>query len=234
MKIFKKKTALQTEKHFHKCPVCGEKIQTIPNELYKYNKKYLDGQRKISINDRMAFYHMCPKCGFVYIYKNYDNILPVSDSIRVCIKSDDYQSILNNETIDEILKKIQLLKHLSYAKTLIGIEANVLMLNYYEEKQNKERVQEYLLKRIGEVSYGMLFAEDLYKGETCLEIDSPVKMHNNEVLTDLYRRSGQFSKAKETAEFALNTYNFSSDNCSTKKYYESQIKLIEAQDKRHI
>ena len=230
----KKEKTPQIKEHFHKCPLCGEEIKTTENKIFTYNKKYLDGQRKISIHDRMSFYHLCPRCGFVYIYKNYDNILPVSDSIRVCIKSDDYQSILNNETIDETLKKIKLLKQLSYAKTLIGIEANLLMLNYYEEKQNEERIQEYLLKRIDEVPFGLCFAEDLNKGEICIEIDSSIKMHNNEVLTDLYRRSGQFSKAKETAEFALNTYDFPSNNHSIKKYYEFQIKLIEAQDKRHI
>ena len=234
MKLFKNKNASQIEKHFHKCPVCGEKVQTIPNELHKYNKKYLDGQRKISINDWMAFYHMCPKCGFVYIYNNYDEIKPIDDKIKIFVNSNTYKSIVMDDSLSIEFKKIKLLEQLLNLKTMIGIESNLLFLNYYEEKNNEEKVQEYLLKRIDEISYGLLFAENLYKDETCLKIDGPVKMHNNEVLTDLYRRSGQFDKAMETANFALKTYNFPSNNHPTKKFYELQVKLIEAQDKRHI
>jgi hypothetical protein len=46
--------------------------------------------------------------------------------------------------------------------------------------------------------------------------------------------ASNFEEAKKHAEFALSTYDFESQNSPKKLYYEYQLKLIEANDNRHI
>lgn len=249
MSLFKKKQGdnIATDNCFpeyHKCPVCGELVKTKPNVIQNYKEKYLDGQRKIPFDVLIGCYHLCENCGYVYISTDYNQIKTVYDSIKNIVFSDKYQSIRNDSAISMSLKKLMLLEEISHENTIYACEINQLWLDYYLEQNDEEKVQEYLLKRIEEIPRGMSFANKLLAGEISkefydylkLDINKHDKIHlnKNAILTDLYRRSGQFDKANECIDFAFLNYNFNSGKSILKHYYEFQKKLIERHDKRHI
>jgi hypothetical protein len=238
MFLFKKKKKVEPEQHFseyHKCPICGEIVKTNPNLETEYKEKYLDGQRKIPLSTQLSFINECSKCGYLYYYneeifnKEKDSgDIALTNKLKERVYSVEYQKIRTHEINKEYKKILQI----EYLKELVNV--NQLWLDYYIENKNEEKVQEYLLKRIEEVSYGIILSWEAYPSELIFSTNSIIHIGENEVLTDLYRRSGQFEKAKKCINYALNTYDFSTETHSLKKYYEYQLKLVESKDKRHI
>lgn len=238
MFLFKKNNKTKPEKQFskyHRCPICGEIVKTSPNLETEYKEKYLDGQRKIPLSVQLSFINECSKCGYLYYYneeifhkeKDRGDITLVN-KMKERVYSVEYQKIRTIQTNKEYKKLLQI----EYLKELVNI--NQLWLDYYIENKNEEKIQEYLLKRIQEISYGVVLSWEAYPGELVVSTNSVIHIGDNEVLTDLYRRSGQFEKAKECIDYALKTYNFPTETHSLKKYYEYQLKLVENKDKRHL
>lgn len=237
MSLFKKKQGdnIATDNCFpeyHKCPVCGELVKTKPNVIQNYKEKYLDGQRKIPFDVLMNCYNYCDKCGYVYILQDYSKNYEVNNIIKETVKLKEYQNIVNTSNIERNVKFLYLLTEIANCKTSTANNINSLWLMFYEEKKDIENIQKYLLRRIEEVKQGKIFATSAIDGELCFRFYKYDKIHieEKEVLIDLYRRSGQFAKAKKI----IDNETLQNQSDGIKKYYELQQKLIEDYDKRHI
>ena len=226
---------------YHKCPVCGHENKTKTIDWSKYNKKYLDGQIKMSIQEYVDLYYYCPECGFLYATHDLKEGIPkdyYDGKIKDVVYSKTYQDIRNSNN-DETYKKILLMEQIANCNMFPFANINQIWLNYYLENGDKEKQLFYIQKRIDEVPKGYSFASDIRYGESLIQFADSHKykvLHigKNEVLTNLHRMAGDFEEAKKHAEFALSTYDFESQNSPRKLYYEYQLKLIEAQDKRHV
>lgn len=81
------------------CPCCNKEVN-IP--LNKYSSGF-DFNYSILINSKEEFFDqvdLCPECGYVMLFDN-----GISDEMKEYIKTDEYQSILNNNELEEGLKK---------------------------------------------------------------------------------------------------------------------------------
>lgn len=249
--LFKKENAeteqvvapIKTEQvsEYHKCPVCGHENKTKTIDWSKYNKKYLDGQIKMSIQEYVDLYYYCPECGFLYADHDLKEGIPqdyYDGKIKDAVYSKTYQDIRNSDN-DETYKKILLMEQIANCNMFPFANINQIWLNYYLENENKEKQLFYIKKRIDEIPKGYSFASEIRYNESVIEFakgceNEILHISKNEIITDLYRIAGNFEEARKSAEFALSTYNFEYQNAPRKLYYEYQLKLIEAQDKRHI
>lgn len=241
--IVNEKSITETSK-YHKCEICGANMKDKIEKKEKCKGKYLDGQEKISLTSKIEVFYCCDKCG--YIYEKNENIKQpwIKDEVAKIVQSKEYQSIREDENIPEPLKTLLLSDMIKTADKNLLKKLNQLWLDYYVDIKNEDKIQEYLLKRIEEVPNGFSFTSDIYAGELSdefyrfAEIDKtkhlPLHINMNAVLTDLYRRSGQFDKAKEHIAFAFSNYNVIYSNNILRKYYEYQMKLIEENDKRYL
>ena len=120
----------------HECPLYGKEIQSKPNKINQYTEKYLDGQHKMPFDVFMSMYHLCPRCGLVYVFYGTGTMF-VSDTIKNISMSDQYQNIFRDKTLPEQLKTLKLIKELSKAHEIIGQDINWLFLRYFEENDDQ-------------------------------------------------------------------------------------------------
>lgn len=89
------------------CPCCGKEVD-IP--LGEYGTDF-DYNYSVIVNSTEEFFdlvEMCPECGYVELFDN-----GVSDEMREYVRSEEYVSILNNEELEQGLKKWILLGKLT-------------------------------------------------------------------------------------------------------------------------
>lgn len=216
----------------HECPLCGKEVQSKINMSNRYQDKYLDGQHKMPFDVFMSMYHMCPRCGLVYVFYGTGTLF-VSDATKNISLSDEYQNIFRDKTLSEPLKMLKLIKELSKAHEIMGQDINWLFLRYFEELDDQKNIDKYLKKVIKDIEGGLFFHTNLYTGETCCNLGGKLILNPNIVFVDLYRRLGQFEKAKEYINICLQ-YKWAQNNTALKQYLAIQEKLIEKQFRRHI
>ena len=89
------------------CPCCGKEVD-IP--LGEYGTDF-DYNYSVIVNSTEEFFdlvEMCPECGYVELFDN-----GVSDEMKEYVRSEEYVSILNNEELEQGLKKWILLGKLT-------------------------------------------------------------------------------------------------------------------------
>ena len=214
-----------SQPEYHNCPVCGSKIKTIPNVMKDYKEKYLDGQIKIPITTQLSLINECKNCGYLYYFNpetiNNLNKYPTKlEAIKNILNSNEYETIKRTENISSDLKKLLQINELSKAGYSVFININQLWLDYYTEQNDTENIHKYLLKRIEEITKGFVNGGRIYPNQLVFETPSIFYISDNEILTDLYRRSKQFDKSKECINKAIEKYNFPSNTHPLKKYYD--------------
>lgn len=216
----------------HKCPLCGKEIQSKLNSSHQYKEKYLDGQHKMPFDVFMSMYHLCPRCGLVYVFYGTGTLF-VSETTKNISMSDQYQNIFRDKTLPEPLKILKLIKELSKAHEIMGQDINWLFLRYFEEKDDQKNIDRYLKKVISDINDGLFFHTNLYDGETCCNLNGRIILNPNIVFIDLYRRLGQFEKAREYINICLQ-YKWAQNNTALEQYLSIQERLIEKEFRRHI
>ena len=81
------------------CPCCGKEVE-IP--LTEYSTGY-DFNYSILINSLEEFFDLvdiCPECGYVMLFDN-----GISDEMKAYVASEEYKNILNNNELENGLKK---------------------------------------------------------------------------------------------------------------------------------
>lgn len=229
----------------NRCIVCGEihNIKEIKHQEYA-GSRYLDGQKKISLEDKLKDFHCCKKCGYVRDVNEKITQTNIIDEIKEIVNSERYKNIKNDEDIPESLKTLLLATEIKKVNANILKQLNQFWLDYYTEKGMENKINEYLLKRIDEVPKGCCLVKSISSGELCDDFYEYTKINRekhalihiniNAALTDLYRRSGQFDKARECINFAFINYSFPKNDSVLKKYYEYQLKLVDEENTKHI
>ncbi len=216
----------------HKCPLCGKEVVSKTNESGKYKEKYLDGQHKMPFDVFISMYHLCPRCGLVYVFYGTGTLF-ISETVKDIVMSEQYQKISHNKNIPNNLKLLMLIEQIAKAREIIGQDINWLYLRYYEEQRDLVNVDKYLQKVINDIETGLFFHTNLYEGETGCKFNGKMVMSKNVVLIDLNRRLKRFNKAQEYINLVKQTANYNA-NHPLQQYVAVQQKLIENKIHRHI
>lgn len=169
------------------CPCCGREVD-IP--LDKYSTGF-DFNYSILINSIEEFFNLvdiCPECGAVMLFDN-----GFSDEMREYVQSDEYKKILNDNTIEEGLKKWILLGLLSDNDENYT-EAGIAFVKAYDYMELKE--MEVDCRLIEKAASCFLTAADEYTSF----IDSILAI-------DCMRRDGEFDAARRFLDTVKETFN---------------------------
>ena len=241
--FFKKKQKMEKPEvpKYHECPICGELVETKEYLVNNYKQKYLDGQRKVPLSVQLDAFCECKNCGFLHYgdedsvqYEREQTLSGNNDDLIKLLYSEEYKSIRTMECEDEYYRMLLKLDYINKHISVFYTDIIQFWLNYYTEKQDEQKVQEYLLKKIEEVLRFKPSSGNIKSCELVFDTQSTFRLSDNEILVDLYRRSGQFEKAKELIDYILNNYNFHSKTNPIIKFCSYQLKLMEDDDKSHI
>jgi len=174
-------TTFEVEKE---CAVCGH-TQTHEEVMSTNTFGYMDLDTRPAEMQRSTMRHwiqMCKKCG--YSNTDVDKLMPGIGPED--IRSEEYKAIVNDNRINEVAKAFLLAGHL-YSKVNEFKEAGFSYMHAawaFDDKGKSSRAKQARDKAI----------ENMNK---CLEGSADVDIS---ILTvDLYRRSGRFTEAEETA-----------------------------------
>ncbi len=168
------------------CPCCGKEVD-IP--LGEYGTDF-DYNYSVIVNSTEEFFdlvEMCPECGYVELFDN-----GVSDEMKEYVRSEEYVSILNNEELEQGLKKWILLGKLTEFDE-----------NYTEAGIAYMKVYDYI-----ELKGMMPDKRFIEKAASCfLSAASEYTSFIDSILAiDSMRRDGDFKNAEEFLDVVCDTF----------------------------
>lgn len=168
------------------CPCCGKEVD-IP--LGEYGTDF-DYNYSVIVNSTEEFFdlvEMCPECGYVELFDN-----GVSDEMKEYVRSEEYVSILNNEELEQGLKKWILLGKLTEFDE-----------NYTEAGIAYMKVYDYI-----ELKGMMPDKRFIEKAASCFLSSLEMFMSFSDAIlaVDSIRRDGEFEKAEHLLEIISNTF----------------------------
>lgn len=195
------------------CAVCGNvhNFQKIV-ETEGIGMRDLDTRLPgLSRNMIHLFMEKCPKCGYV----NNDISILLDNFDESELKNENYQKVLNDESINFALKKFVL--HALLQQKRDNKKTGMAYLKAAWMADDAKKTKESRLLRSKAIKYLELSLND--------EDDN--KDNINLIIVDLYRRIGMFDEASDYAKYLLNNFGLEKYKQNILLY---QIKLCQDED----
>ena len=196
--FFKKK---DKQPEYVTCPVCGEKVKFVRHNIGDYKDRYLDGERKISLEEYLNLYMLCEHCGYIF---NDFTITEKDPRINSIVYSKEYQDIFHSTSLTDFEKRVEFAKLLyNFNGANLFWDINIFLSDYYAHQNDRKQELVYLEKAINDVIGGRITVGGVIypKYMSCFEeMNYPdgygcFSLYDRDILADLYRRHGNFKKA---------------------------------------
>lgn len=204
------KTKIQLE-----CPNCGKEHDLMFHNVTHF---YLDCSPAIPMSQFAQRIAICTECGLVYFLEDLWLLDP-----EKAVSQPKYQEALKAEYLNDAEKKLVLMGLLYEFEFVPLYRAHL-----YRECNDTAKEQEWLHIAIKDIEDGVDEVEDAYTKQEfrnlsfCGELYVSPEMR----LIDLYRRTGQFDKAKKRAERIMKSLDDSPEDDACRAYLQRELNLI--------
>lgn len=208
--------------------ICSYCLTEIKKENQKFHDICLDGiSKQYPLEHLNSLFQMCPNCKIVsdnlekyLINPKYAQI--IKEEIREC---KGYQKVVNNNTLNELEKKLLLVKIVKDAR--INVNDNywdiaMLLFIYYRTQEMNDKANEWLNIKLENTTFAVENLKKYYQSEG---VPDDILNHSfSSVLSliEMYRQIGDFNNAEK---YIAILKKYKSSKCS--KYQKKILKLQE-------